>query len=244
MQLSDYVEIFRRRWWVVLLATVIAAGSGFAFTKVVARYWPVYRSEASYLVTSNRVDNGLQIVLQNRMNSFKSVALAPVQLEKISAQLRLDRSADWLLDKHVAIQARPDEQMMVVQVDYPDPAVAPVLADAVGENMVALVNAQNDSIEGTDRINLRVNQPARPAFLQWPRANVIVPAGALLGMLLGLILAFVLEALDDTLKTPTDVERFAGLTTLAAIPGTGERVAGGAGARIWRRAGQRSASAP
>ena len=63
---------------------------------------------------------------------------------------------------------------MVVQVDYPDPDIAPRLANAIGDNMVALVNARNNSIEGTDRINIRVNQPARPAYLQWPRANVIV----------------------------------------------------------------------
>jgi capsular polysaccharide biosynthesis protein len=178
----------------------------------------VFRSEASYLVEPNRYDNGLLIVLRDRMNNFRSAALAPIQLEKISADLKLDRSADWLLDKHVAIQAQPEEQLMVVQVDYPDPDVAPRLANAIGENMVALVNARNNSIEGTDRINIRVNQPARPAYLQWPRSRVLVPAGLLLGLVLGLLLAFVIEALDDTLKTAADVERFAGLPTLGAIP--------------------------
>jgi capsular polysaccharide biosynthesis protein len=223
MQLTDYANILRRRWWIILLAGVIAAGSAYIFTRFQER---VYRSEASYLVVPSRYDNGLLIVLRDRMNSFKSIALAPIQLEKISADLKLDRSADWLLNKHVAIQARPEEQLIVVQVDYPDPDVAPRLANAIGDNLIALVNAQNNSIEGTDRITIRVNQPARPAALYWPQTRVIVPAGALLGLILGLLLAFVLEALDDTLKTPTDVERFAGLPTLGAIPGAGERVGG------------------
>jgi capsular polysaccharide biosynthesis protein len=223
MQLIDYVNIIRRRWWVILLAGLIAAASSYAFTRFQER---VYRSEASYQVIPSRYDNGLLIVLRDRMNSFKSIALAPIQLEKVSADLKLDRSADWLLNKRVAIQARPEEQLIVIQVDYPDADIAPRLANAIGDNMVGLVNAQNNSIEGTDRINLRVNQPARPAVLNWPQTRVIVPAGALLGLVLGVILAFVLEALDDTLKTPADVERFAELPTLGAIPDGGERGSG------------------
>jgi capsular polysaccharide biosynthesis protein len=43
-------------------------------------------------------------------------------------------------------------------------------------------------------------------------------AGAILGLVLGVLLAFVLEYLDDTLKSSGDVERFTGLTTLGVIP--------------------------
>jgi capsular polysaccharide biosynthesis protein len=229
MQLHDYIAILRRRWWIITLVTLLAGLSAYGFTKWQAAVAPVFRSEASYLVEPNRYDNGLLIVLRDRMNNFRSAALAPIQLEKISAELKLDRSADWLLDKHVAIQARPEEQLMVVQVDYPDPDVAPRLADAIGENMVALVNARNNSIEGTDRINIRVNQPARPAYLQWPRARVLVPAGLLLGLILGLLLAFVIEALDDTLKSSDDVERYIGLPTLGAIPAPADSGAGRGG---------------
>lgn len=240
MQLSDYIAILRRRWWIIALVTLFAALSAYGFTKWQARVAPVYRSEASYLVEPNRYDNGLLIVLRDRMNNFRSAALAPIQLEKISAELQLDRSADWLLDKHVAIQARPEEQLMVVQVDYPDPEVAPRLANAIGENMVALVNARNNSIEGTDRINVRVNQPARPAYLQWPRARVLVPAGIMLGVVLGLILAFVVEALDDTLKSSADVERYVGLPMLGAIPPAADSI-GGSGGRSRTLLARRSA---
>ncbi|MDQ5854263.1 MAG: hypothetical protein M3380_19785, partial [Chloroflexota bacterium] len=41
---------------------------------------------------------------------------------------------------------------------------------------------------------------------------------------------FILEYMDDTLKTAADVERFAGLTTIGAIPGSS--AAGGRRARL------------
>jgi capsular polysaccharide biosynthesis protein len=214
MQLVDYLTILRRRWWIIVVVAMVATVSAFAFSRLQERLW---RSEASYLVVPNRYDNGLLIVLRDRMNSFRSVALAPIQLEKISAELQLDRSADWML-RHIAIQPKPEEQLMVIQVDYPDAAMAPRIADAIGNNMAALIAQQNTTIEGTDRINVRVNQPARPALLHRPQTRVNVLAGAVLGLMLGIILAFILEALDDTLKSAADVERYAGLTTLGAIP--------------------------
>lgn len=215
MKLADYAIVLRRRWWAILLTALAAAAGAYLFSKL---QQPIFRSEAEYQVVPSRYDNGLTIVLQNSMNRFSALARAPIQLEKISSQLQLDRDADWML-KHVAIQARPDEQKMVVQVDYPeDPAMAQRLAQAVGDNMVALVSSLNDSIEGTDRINVTVMQPARPAFLYRPQTRINVAAGLVLGLILGIMLAFILEALDDSLKSVADVERYIGLTALGAIP--------------------------
>ncbi len=215
MQIIDYVNILRRRWWIIVLAAVVTAGSAYVFTRFQER---LYRSEATYLVLANQLDNGLSIVLQNSMNSYRELALAPRELDKVSQQQGLDRSAEWLLNKHVAIQPLPDERKIVVQVTYPDAEVAPRLANAIGQNMVGLVASLNSSLEGSSRINLRELQPADRVSLYWPQTRVIVAAGGILGLVIGLLLAFVLEALDSTLKSATDIERFVGLTTLGAIP--------------------------
>ncbi|HNP72695.1 MAG TPA: Wzz/FepE/Etk N-terminal domain-containing protein [Kouleothrix sp.] len=215
MQIIDYVNILRRRWWIIVLAAVVTSGSAYVFTRFQER---LYRSEATYLVLANQLDNGLSIVLQNSMNSYRELALAPRELDKVSQQQGLDRSAEWLLNKHVAIQPLPDERKIVVQVTYPDAEVAPRLANAIGQNMVGLVASLNSSLEGSSRINLRELQPADRVSLYWPQTRVIVAAGGILGLVIGLLLAFVLEALDSTLKSATDIERFVGLTTLGAIP--------------------------
>ncbi|MBK9942672.1 MAG: Wzz/FepE/Etk N-terminal domain-containing protein [Kouleothrix sp.] len=215
MRLTDYTNVLRRRWWIVVLTAFVAAASAYAFTRFQER---LYRSEATYLVLANQLDNGLSIVLENSMNSYKELALAPRELDQVSQQLGLDRSAEWLLNKHVAIQPLPDQRKMIVQVTYPDPEVAPKLANAIGQNMVGLVASLNASLEGSSRINLRELQPADRVNLYWPQTRVIVAAGGVLGLVLGLLLAFVIEALDNTLKTAADIERFVGLTTLGAIP--------------------------
>jgi capsular polysaccharide biosynthesis protein len=214
MRMSEYFKIFRRRWVPVLLAMVLTAVAAYVFSKLQE---PLFRSEASYLVVPNRNDNGLSIVLTNNMNSYKQLALARPQIEKLSAQLQLDRSPEWLLE-HISIQANADDRKMIVQVDYPDVDMAPRLANAVGENMAALVSSLNDGLEGTDKINMRMTTPATPPTLYHPQTRINVAAGAFLGLIIGLLLALVLNALDDTLKNSEDVETLVGLTVIGAIP--------------------------
>jgi|688.fasta_scaffold469082_2 capsular polysaccharide biosynthesis protein len=214
MRMSEYFKIFRRRWVPVLLAMVLTAVAAYVFSKLQE---PLFRSEASYLVVPNRNDNGLSIVLTNNMNSYKQLALARPQIEKLSAQLQLDRSPEWLLE-HISIQANADDRKMIVQVDYPDVDMAPRLANAVGENMAALVSSLNDGLEGTDKINMRMTTPATPPTLYRPQTRINVAAGAFLGLIIGLLLALVLNALDDTLKNSEDVETLVGLTVIGAIP--------------------------
>lgn len=214
MRMTEYLRIFRRRMVAIGLAVVLTAVAAYVFSKLQE---PLYRSEASYLVVPNRNDNGLSIVLTNNMNSYKQLALARPQIEKLNAQLQLDRTPEWLLE-HISIQANADDRKMIVQVDYPDIDMAPRLANAVGENMAALVSSLNDGLEGTDKINMRVTTPATPPILYRPQTKINVAAGAFLGLIIGILLAFVLEALDDTLKSADDVERHVGLTIVGAIP--------------------------
>ncbi len=217
MRLSDYLLVLRRRWWLLVLVPLVAMAAAFVISKLQE---PLFRSEASYGLTPSRLDNGLSIVLQNSMNSMRDEALARVQLEKISQNLGLDRSPDWLL-KYVTIQPRPDEWRMVVQVDYPsDPGRAQQVAQAIGDNMMALVGARNArASDSSDRIYMSVQDPARPAYQVRPQPMIAVLAGAVLGLILGVLLAFVLEALDNTLKTAQDIDRYVGLPMLGAIPG-------------------------
>jgi capsular polysaccharide biosynthesis protein len=117
----------------------------------------------------------------------------------------------------VNIQPRPDEQKIVIEVDAPTLDQSMAMADAVGARIVAEVNRINATLEGTARINVQQIQRARLVSIS-PNTRVNVLAGALLGLIVGVLLVFVLEYLDDTLKSSADVERFVGLTTIGAIP--------------------------
>lgn len=213
MQIQDYIQVLFKRWWVIALAFIAAAVAAYGVSKLQPQ---VFRAQAVYLALANQADNGLNIVLRNSMNSYRELVLQPDVLEQISQDLQLDVSGERLL-QDVSIQPRPDEQKIIIEVDYGRLDQAQSLANAVGRRMIEEVNRINASLEGTARINVTQIQSAR--FVRaMPNTRINVLAGAMLGLVIGVLLAFILEFLDDTLKSTTDVERFTGLTTLGAIP--------------------------
>lgn len=213
MQLSDYVTVLIKRWWVIALSLLAAAVAAYGVSKLLP---DTFRSQAVYLALANQADNGLNIVLRNSMNSYRELVMQPDVLDQISQGIGLDISGEqWMRD--VAIQPRPDEQKIIIEVDAPSLNQSMAMADAVGERIVAEVNRINATLEGTARINVQRIQQARLVAIQ-PNTRINVLAGAILGLIVGVLLAYILEYLDDTLKSSTDVERFVGLTTIGAIP--------------------------
>lgn len=213
MQLSDYLQVLTKRWWVILLTLIAAVGGAFVISKLLP---DTYRSQAVYLALANQADNGLNIVLRNSMNSYRELVMQPSVLDQISQSTGLDISGErWMRD--VNIQPRPDEQKIIIEVDAPSLDQSMAMADAVGERIVAEVNRINATLEGTARINVERIQRARLLSIQ-PNTQINMIAGAILGLIVGVLLAYILEYLDDTLKTSADVERFVGLTTIGAIP--------------------------
>jgi capsular polysaccharide biosynthesis protein len=213
MQLRDYITVLFKRWWVIALATFAAIVAAYGVSKMIPQ---TFRAQTEYAVLANRADNGLNIVLRNTMNIYRELVIQPDVLQDISQQLQLDMSGEQLL-ADVRMQPRPDEQKVVIEVDHRFLDQALTLAGAVGQRLEVEVTRLNDNLDGTDRINVRLIQQPRMIGVQ-PNTRINMMAAAILGLVIGVLLAFVLEYLDDTLKSSADVERFVGLTTLGAIP--------------------------
>jgi capsular polysaccharide biosynthesis protein len=213
MELRDYINVLVKRWWIIALTAVTAVVAAYGVSKLIPQ---TFRSQAVYLALANQADNGLNIVLRNSMNSYRELVLQPAVLDQLSQDLQLDISGEQLMED-VNIQPRPDEQKIVIEVDSLRADQSMALADAVGQRIVTEVNRINATLEGTARINVTRIQQARLIAIQ-PNTRINMLAGAILGLVVGVLLAYVLEYLDDTLKSSSDVERFVGLTTLGAIP--------------------------
>lgn len=74
----------------------------------------------------------------------------------------------------------------------------------------------------TDDISI-IDRALVPGYPYRPNRPMYVFAGLVAGLMLGALMAFVLEFLDDTLKTPEDVEEQLRLAVLGIIPNLGAR---------------------
>ncbi len=63
-----------------------------------------------------------------------------------------------------------------------------------------------------------IGRPVLPTQPSFPRAEIVIPLGLIIGFILGLSLGFFVEYFDYTFKSPSDTMRYAGMGTLFSIP--------------------------
>jgi capsular polysaccharide biosynthesis protein len=239
MELSQYVRVLLRRWWVIALAVAITVTSAVIFSEVRA---PTYRSSAVLQVIPARFDYGLTLAAEQLLRQFANQIHTTGMAQQVVDELQLDITTDRLL-ADVTVAPIPEDFLIRIDADRPDAEEATAVASAFAHDFVAYHAAQILDIDRQDRVQIRILEDARYGWVQWPKTKTLALAGGVLGLLIGLLLAFGLEYLEsDVLRSTEDVERHVGVTVLGSIPTIGalegsSRRTSRAGRLVGRRAG-------
>ena len=163
--------------------------------------------DSSAGVTVNDLQTGAYLT-KDYMELVKS---RPV-LEQVIAVLNLDIQTEQL-SQMITVENAPDTRILTIRVESEDPKEAKAIADAVRES----VSIQIPKIMDADSVNTieEGNLPTSPSS---PNLMKNMALGGILGIVLAIGIIVLIYVLDDTLKTPEDVENFLGLNVLTSIP--------------------------
>jgi capsular polysaccharide biosynthesis protein len=214
LQIRDYWLIFSKRWWLILLVAAAACASSFGYSKLQT---PIYRAEVELTVAPSRLDYGLTLVIENILTQYQQQLLTRNLASIVDDNLKLDLPIDTLLGK-VKVQAVSNGYLLDITVDDADPNRARDIAYVWAQKFIEQHQAEMAPLNPQDRIEITMLDNPIPGTLYFPKTKQYVLGAGVLGLVVGAVLAFVLEYLDDTLKTAEDVERFTGLTLVGAIP--------------------------
>jgi capsular polysaccharide biosynthesis protein len=190
-----------------------AAAVAFLFARLQS---PVYRSTVR-LEVSGDLDYGNTLAIEKRLQQFaQRIKTTRIALE-VDRNLRTDLGPEALLEK-IRVAAIPENLQIQVDVDDVSPERAQLIAREIAQVFEFQHTAsEQGKVQEKQVLITPLDQPSEAALF-WPQTRVLVLAAALLGLVLGVVLVFGLEYFDDTLKTPEDVDRFLGLTTLGVVP--------------------------
>lgn len=213
MQLREYLQVVSQRWWVIVLTAVFAATAAFVFAKAQT---PIFRSSVKLEVTG-RVDYGQILAIGQLLRQLAARVETSAVANEVDRRLRLDLGPDALLEK-LHTQAFPDTIQIQIDVDDVDPTRAELIAAALAAVVKERQDALMASVPQQERINLGVvDRPTSPRLF-WPQTRVMVLAAGLVGLLFGIVLSFVLDYLDDSIRSAEEVERYLGMPTLGLVP--------------------------
>lgn len=214
IDLGELIIALLRKWWVIMLVGILLAVGGFSVAKFMIE--PTYESTTSVYVISRQNENtvtysdmqlGTQI-MKDLAAWVGSRSVAEEVIDKLGLEMKVKEFQNM-----VDVTTGSDTRFLYIKVTHTDPAMAQTIANVVREVSAASAITVMD----VEAVNL-----AEEANLPTEKAAPSVAKYTLLGGALGVFLAAgviaVLFLLDDTIKTPDDVEKYLKLSTLGSIP--------------------------
>lgn len=214
MNLQEFFDIARRRWWIVLLVALIAAASAFAFSRLQT---PVYKSSMKLTVQPARTDFGLTQSAKTLLSSYISIIHTERNAAEVGQRLGLD-----YLPAYIYGQTRmaDDAATFGIQIEVRDynGETANDIAREWAQLFVEFRNNDNAKQRREDRVDAIMGDD--PRYSQdSPRTGVNTAAGLVLGALVGLLVVALLEWRQASfIRNAGDVERKLNLPLVGAIP--------------------------
>jgi capsular polysaccharide biosynthesis protein len=215
MELRAYLDILRRRGWIILATAALAALLAFGLSQVQTK---TYRATVRISAVPARPDWGLgnsaKDLLRNFVNNIKTHDVANLVIDRA----QLDMNSYELLSK-LTVSAEPENFLIRIDAKDQDPEVAKRIALTTANEFVDERVAYYQTQDKRDRIEVKLVDSVVDAPLYRPKPLTNALAGLVLGALIGAMIALLLEWMSsDVLASAESVERALHLPVLGVIP--------------------------
>lgn len=222
IQQTDEIEIDLVELFMVLLrhaALIISVG---IMTALIAYLWtqlmisPVYQSTTKIVILNKQNQTNVtysDIQLGTQLTKdYAELIQSRYVLEEVIQQLDLDMSYKKLAG-NVSVTTPSDARILAITVADTDPVRAMKIANTIREvSSIHILNVMDiQAVNIAETANMPTAKSSPGTF-----KNVMI--GGMLGAFLVAAVVVLRHLLDDTIKTPDDVERYLQLSTLALIP--------------------------
>jgi len=214
MELGDYTRILRKRWWIIIAAVALTAGSALGFSKL---QHPEYTSTAEIVIEPARPDWGLAQSAKMLLRTYMTLADSYSWAQQVIDELQLPMTPEQL--RGAARFAAEDDRMVIkLEIEAYDGDQANDIARTWGTLLIQWRDQQNQLQNKEDRVYASLRD--QPRYVQsWPKTRVVTAAGGIFGLVVAGVVIFFLEWLEaGIIRTPRDLEQQLGLTVVGAIP--------------------------
>ncbi len=216
ISLKELLQTLKKRLALILAITLTAV----IVSGVVSFFFltPIYQASTQIIVNQskdeqalynyNEVQTNLQLI-----NTYTVIIKNAAILDKVAKDLDLDLTAQQLSEK-ITIGSENESQVVNITVQDEDPKTAANIANTTAkvfkEEIVEIMNVDNVSVLAQASV-VDGQSPVKPQ----PILNIAI--ALVVGLMAGVGLAFLLEYLDNTLKSEQDIEKTLGLPVLGTI---------------------------
>lgn len=222
LDLKDYITVIKKRMWLILSIVIVTGAATAAWSYYFIT--PVYEASTKLIVTSSNDQYGSAVNAQLNLNdinfhirlieTYKEIIRTEAIMEKVAMEYEsLNLSAEQLV-KMVRVSAANNTMVMTLSVQDASYTRAMHVVNAVSE----VFQREIPHIMSVDNVSLldRAKPVNNPTPVK-PNPELNIAISIVIALMIGVGLAFLLEYLDDTIKSEEDVRSYLELPTLGAI---------------------------
>jgi succinoglycan biosynthesis transport protein ExoP len=208
MALDRYIEMLKRRWWVIVTPLILAVVAASFVTLLMPK---TYEASAVTRIALAGQATGDPVDPQNAVrltNTYVDILGSWPVLTGVIQDLNLDISPDELRGR-TSVSALPDTELIRISARSRSPEEARDIANALANALVKegrdfYLKSGSPSLAGSFSVVEPSVLPGGPVSPSW---SLNLGIGLLIGLAAGLGLALVLEYVDPTLRAVKDLAR-------------------------------------
>lgn len=199
INLKEYFEVIKSRFWIVIVLTLLTAASGYFYSQYTSV--PLYETSTRIIIgTENQDMKTLMVMIKD-----------PIIMEKVKNELNLQGSAEGIANK-ITVEQVDESRVVKISVIDTDPEVAVAIANATAKTykseIVKLLDFKEVQLLSKAKLNpFPINESQ----------NKVVIAAAVFGLIAGVGLIFLLDSLDGSVKRESDVEAILGVPVIGVV---------------------------
>ncbi|MEW8970789.1 MAG: Wzz/FepE/Etk N-terminal domain-containing protein [Mesobacillus sp.] len=216
ISLKELLDTLKKRLWLILSITFVAVmASG-----IVSYFFltPIYQASTQILVNQKQSEQALYnpSVVQTNLqliNTYNGIIKSTRILDIVIDELDLNMTAEQLKGS-ITVGSESESQIVNISVQNADKELAVKIANKIAnvfsKEVVEIFNVDNVSVlaEATD---VQTQSPIKPK----PLLNIAI--AMVVGLMAGVGLAFLLEYMDNTVKSAQDIEKKLEMPVLGVI---------------------------
>ncbi|SHI24131.1 YveK family protein [Desulfosporosinus lacus] len=220
IELRQYWDVLRKRWMIVVALPLIAALTSGVISFFVIK--PVYQASTTLIVGKKAsesgqaavqmLDNSVLQANQQLAKTYATIAQSRTVEQNVIKDLNLPLTVEGL-DSLISINPVKTTEILEIQVTNTNSELAASIANTMAQEFSKAVI----EIKKVDSVSI-VDTAVIPDKPIKPRKTLNVLIAFVVGLMASVGLVFLLEYLDNTVKTSSDVEKLLGIPVLGIIP--------------------------
>ena len=215
IDIKELIFLLLRKLWIIVLSGIVLAMAAFMISKYVTvkiyqsttKVYVMNKKDDTSAVTYTDLQTGTQLT-----NDYKTLVTSRPVIEDVIESLNLNMAYGGLAGR-ISVSNPINTRILSITVSYPEPEMAQKIADAVRDASSKHIS----NVMKIEQVSIveEANLPKRPSS---PNVRMKTLIGGFIGMMLAAGIIILISILDDTIKSPDDIERYLGLSVLATIP--------------------------